>query len=224
MLEIEKYIPQENWYVGLLFNEGYFFFKILRKQQLTVHKPYHFNDGQVIVLNSTSGWEAPADALGRFYLEPQEEETIYQWFVGISPSVAQMYLQYTQREDRMNLITPRTVPGPTGYWDGDFTSYLDPAPGSEMWTVHDLVPYFNVYLPGWANSSLYHPDWRTIKASFYITQFTYQVQKDKEKIKSFLRGEKRCTIRTLGDGQRPIKAPAWLNEDYGKYMVQPEEV
>lgn len=170
------------------------------------------------------------------YLEPQEEESIYQYFIGITPSVAQMYLQYTQREDRMSLITPRPVPGPIGFWDGDFTPYLDPAPGTEMWGIHDLVPYFNVYLPGWANGSLYHADWRTIAASFYITPFTYQVLKankgvggapdgqDRAKVLSFLRGEKRCTVRTMGDGFRPIKAPAWLIEDYGKYMVQPEEV
>jgi len=44
MLEIDKYIPQENFFVGLLFDEGYFFFRIIRKQQQTIYAPYEFND------------------------------------------------------------------------------------------------------------------------------------------------------------------------------------
>lgn len=218
MLEIEKYIPQENWYVGLLFDEGYWFFKIIRKQQLTVYMPYHFNETADIATNSTSGWEAPADAQGRFYLEPQEEETVYQTFVGISPSQIKMYLQYTQREDRMSLIAPRPVPGQIGFWDGEMSPYHDPSPITELWTVHDLYPYFNVQNPGISCIDV------LAYASFWITPFTYQVIKDRNRILEFLRGNRRCTVRTMGDGDRPIKGPAWLIEDYSDYMVQPEEV
>jgi len=218
MLEIEKFIPKENWYVGLLFNEGYWFFKILRRQQLTVFKPYEFDDNVAIQVNATSGWEAPADALGRFYLEPQEEEYVYQVFTGISPSQAKMYLDYEQRDDRMNLITPRTVPGNIGFWNGEMSSYNDPSPQTELWMVHDQYPYFNVENPGITDEET------VISASFYISVFTYQVVEDKQKILSFLRGDKRCTVRTMGDGSRPIKAPAWLLRDYRAFMVCPEEV
>jgi len=218
MLEIEDHIPQENYYVGLLFYEGYWFVKLLRKQQLTFFRPYTFEDDTAIAVDSTSGWEGPADAQGRFYLEPQEEEYIYQFFTGISPSQAKVYLQYTQREDRMNLITPRPVPGNIGYWDGEATPYTDPAPLTELWTVHDIYPYFNVENPGITGES------EVIRAGFYLTEYSYQVVKDVEKIKSFLRGNQRCTVRTMGDPYRPIKAPSWLKEDYQKWMVQPEEV
>ncbi len=218
MLEIEKYIPQENWYVGLLFYEGYFFFKIIRKQQLTVNMPYEFEDGDTIQPDATSGWESPTDAQGRFYLEPQEEETIYQFFTGFSPSQSKVYLQYTQREDRMNLITPRPVPGNIGFWDGEMSAYRDPSPITELWTVHDLYPYFNVENAGVSCVA------KKISSSFWITEFTYQAVKDEAKIKSFLRGDKRCSIKTMGDGSRPIKAPAWLVEDYSEFMLQPEAV
>jgi len=224
VLEIERHIPSENFYVGLLFNEGYWFVKLLRKQQLTVYKPYAFEDGAQLPIKTLSGWTAPADALGRFYLEPQEEETLYQTFIGISPSPCQLYLQFPQRDDRMSLITTRAAPGNIGYWDGEYSPYLDPSPGTELWTVHDLYPYFNMYLPGIFDGSPYWSDREVVYAQFYITSFTYEVVKNKEKTKSFLRGEKRCTVRTMGDGHRPIKAPAWLIEDYKKYMVQPEEV
>ncbi|GAI21427.1 unnamed protein product, partial [marine sediment metagenome] len=199
MLEIEKFIPKENWYVGLLFNEGYWFFKTIRRQQLTVFKPFDFEDGTAIAVNATSGWEAPADALGRFYLEPQEEDIVYQIFLGISPSQAKMYLDYEQRDDRMNLITPRLVPGPVGFWEGEMTSYNDPSPMTQLWTVHDIYPYFNVENPGITNEA------EVVSASFWITPYTYQVIEDKQKILSFLRGEKRCTVHTMGDGFRPIK-------------------
>ena len=74
--------------------------KILRKQQLTVKMPFDFGN---ITNGDVSGWTTPTDAVGRFHLEPQEEETLYQFFTGISPSQAKLYLQYTQREDRMVL-------------------------------------------------------------------------------------------------------------------------
>lgn len=218
MLEIERYIPQENFYVGLLFYEGYFFFKTIRKQQLTVYMPYAFNDGSAISVDGTSGWESPTDAQGRFYLEPQEEETIYQFFTGFSPSQSKVYLQYTQREDRMNLITPRPVPGVIGFWDGEMSAYHDPSPITELWSVHDIYPYLNVQNPGVSCES------KKINCSFWITPYTYQVIKDTNKVKAFLRGEKRCSVKTMGDGSRPIKAPAWLVEDYSEFMVQPEDV
>jgi len=218
MLEIEKFIPKENWYVGLLFYEGYFFFKTIRRQGLTVYMPYTFNDGTAILPDGTSGWESPADTQGRMYLEPQEEEVINLFFIGFSPSQSKMYLQYTQREDRMNLITPRPVPGQIGFWDGEMSAYHDPSPITELWTVHDIYPYLNVENAGVSCVA------KKISASFWITPYTYQAVKDEAKIKSFLRGEKRCSIKTMGDGSRPIKAPAWLVEDYSEFMVQPESV
>jgi len=219
MLEIEKYIPQENWYVGLLFDEGYWFFKVIRKQGLTCYMPYWFNTASVIDPDNVDGtWRSPADSQSRNYLEPQEEETVYQFFTGISPSQCKLYLQYTQREDRLNLIAPRAVPGVVGFWDGEKTPYEDPSPLTELWTVHDIYPYFKAENAGISKDPL------RIAASFWITPFTYQVIKDKNKILSFLRGEKRATVRTMGDGDRPIKAPAWMVEDYCDYMVQPEEV
>lgn len=198
----------------------------MRKQQLTILAPYDFEDAVPLIPGGTSGWETPTDAAGRFYLEPQEEETFYQFFIGLSPSRANMYLQYTQREDRMNLITPRPVPGIIGYWPGQATPYQDPSPSTELWTVHDLVPYFNVENNQAEDADILEgqcPYGTKIAASFYITPFTYQVVKDKNRILQFLRGERRSTIVTMGDGNRPIKAPAWMNEDYGKYAVQPEE-
>jgi len=220
MLEIEdkNFIPQENWYVGLLFDEGYWFVQLLRKQQLTRYKPYVFNAGAVIDVGGTSGWETPTDAAGRRHLEPQEEETLYQFFTGINPSHAKLYLQYTQRVDRMNLIVPRPVPGDIGYWEGTASLYDDPAPETELWTLQNLYPHFNAENPGVSDKA------KQIAVSFYINSYTYRVVKEKPKILQFLRKEKPSHIRTMGDGDRPIKAPAWLLHDYQQYFVKPEEV
>jgi hypothetical protein len=220
MLEIEEenYIPQENWFVGLLFDEGYWFVQLLRKQQLTRYKPYLFNSGAMIASGGTSGWETPLDANARRHLEPQEEETLYQFFTGISPTQAKLYLQYTQRVDRMNLITPRAVPGVIGYWDGITSLYDDPAPETELWTLHDLYPHFNAENPPISGKD------EMIAAAFYINAYTYKVVKEKPRILQFLRKEKPAHIRTMGDGDRPVKAPAWLLDDYQSYLVKPEEV
>lgn len=192
--------------------------KLLRRQQLTVYMPYFFNDNSVVNPDGTSGWETPTDALGRIYIEPQTEDVIYQFFLGLSPSQTKLYLQYTQRVDRMNLIAPRVVPGAIGFWDGEMSPYHDPSPITELWTVNDVYPYFNVENPGVSCVQ------KRIRGSFWITPFTYEVVKDTEKAKAFLRGDKRCTIRTMGDGDQPIKAPAWMVEDYANYMVLPEDV
>lgn len=217
-LEIDKFIPQENWYVGLIFDEGIWFVKLIRKQQRTVYKDYWFNNGVAISAGSTSGWETPTDTEGRYYLEPQDEDIIYQYFIGITPSTGRIYLQYPRREDRMNLISVRDIPGNIGYWDGEDSPYRDPSPETEMWNVHDLYPHFNAENPAATGKS------QKIGAAFYITPFSYKVIKDIEKIKKFLRGEKRSTIRTMGDPDKPVSAPAWLLDDYQQYMVKPEEV
>lgn len=218
MLEIENHIPKENMYVGLLFKEGYWFVKLIRKQGLTLFRPHIFNDVTAIAVNATSGWETPTDSQGRQYLMPTEEEVIYQFFYGISPSTAKLYLQYEQREDRLSLITVRAVPGNIGAYSGQETPYNDPAPLTELWTVHDQYPYFNVENAGITGEST------VIRAAFYITPYTYSVIKDKNKILSFLRGDRPSTIRTIGDGERPVKAPSWLREHYQDWMIQPEEV
>lgn len=123
----------------------------------------------------------------------------------------------------MNLITPRPVPGLIGYWDGELSPYRNPSPSTELWTVHDIYPYMNVENVPMTGKSV------QIGTSFWVTPFTYKVipgmkPEDRQRILKFLRGEKPCTVRTMGDGDRPIKAPFWLISRYAKDMIQPEEV
>lgn len=220
MLEIEKrnWIPKENHYIGLLFDEGYWFFQVIRRQQLTVYAPYQFNSGVMVASGGTSGWETPTDAAGRRFLEPQEEETIYQFFTGIAPSTTKLYLQYSQRVDRMNLITPRTVPGVIGYWDGLSSPYQDPSPRTELWTLYQLYPHFDAENPAVTGHA------EMLETSFFINVMTYRVVKDLNKALMFLKGEKPATIRTMGDGDRPLGAPAWLKSEYGDYFTCPEDI
>lgn len=220
MLEIEKksFIPKENHYVGLLFDEGYWFVQIIRRQQLTVYAPYQFNSGAKVAAGGTSGWETPTDAAGRRFLEPQEQESLYLIYTGIAPSTTKLYLQYSQRVDRMNLITPRTVPGAIGYWDGLSSSYQDPSPRTELWTLYQLYPHFNAENPDVVGED------KMLETSFFITPYTYRVVKDLNKCLAFLKGEKPATIRTMGDGDRPLGAPAWLKSEYGNNFVCPEDI
>lgn len=218
MLEIDRFIPQEGWFIGLLFDEGYWLVKLLAKQQRTKYAPYEFNSGLPLSAGSVSGWETPTDTEGRYYLEPQDEDQIYQIFMGVAPSTAKIYFAYPKRVDRMNLIAPRDIPGLIGYWDGEDTPYRNPSPETEIWTTHDLVPYFDAENPSNTGTS------QKITASFYVTPFSYQVIRDIELIKKFIRGEKRATLRTMGDPDQLISAPSWLLDDYRDFLIKPEEV
>ena len=217
MLEIDNYTPKENWFVGLLFEEGYWVIRLVRKQQRTIYRDYAFNDGNPIASGDVSNWETPTDTEGRYYLEPQDQSIVYQFFVGISPSIAHLYLAYPKRQDRMSLITPRDVPGNIGYWSGEDTPYNDPSPETEMWAVKDLVPYFVAENPAITGKDL------NIYANFFITPFSYKVVRDINLIKQFINGEKRCRMITMGDPEKPISAPAWLKEQYGNFIVKVEE-
>ena len=216
-LEIDEHTPKENWFVGLLFDEGYWIVRLVRKQQRTVYRDYAFNSGNAISAGSASDWETPTDTEGRYYLEPQTEGIIYQFFIGISPSSGRIYLAYPKRQDRMSLISPRDVPGNIGYWSGEDTPYNDPSPETEMWTVKDLVPYFAAENPSFTGTS------QKIYANFFITPFSYKVVTDKNLIRQFINGERRCRMITMGDPEKPINAPAWLKERWGKFMYAVEE-
>lgn len=217
MLEIDKHIPSENWYVGLIFEEGYWFIQLKRKQRRTKYAPFWFNSGTAIAVDSTSDFETPTDSEGRYYFEPQEKDIIYQCFVGITPTSGKLYLSYPKRVDRMSLISVRDIPGDEGYWDGEDTPYRDPSPETELWTLEDIVPYFNAENNGVTGEST------KIGMSFYITPYSYKVVQNREKIQRFIDGKDRSTIRTMGDPDQPISAPAWLLRDFGDYMIDVEE-
>jgi hypothetical protein len=218
MLEIDKYTLQPHYYLGLRFREGYWMVQLLTKQQRTVYKEFAFNSGTAIAVNSTSGWEEPSDTDGRYYMEPQDEDTLYQIFLGLAPSTARMYLAYPEREDRMNLISVRDVPGDIGYWDGEDTPYRDPSPETELWTTHDLYPSMNVENAGITGEST------VIRASFWITKYGYRQVTDDKMIRDFMRGDRPCKLVTMGDPDRLIDASGWIKKCNGGKFICPEEV
>lgn len=213
VLEIDEEIPKENYFVGLLFDEGYWVVRLVRKQQRTV-LDYGFGN---IEAGSASDWMTPTDDEGRYYLEPQDQSIIYQIFLGIAPSTAKIYLSYPRRVDRMNLITVREIPGNIGYWNGEMSPYDNPSPETELWTVEDLVPYFNAENPGITGKA------QNIWVKFYVTPFSYKVVRDMALIRKFIDGEKRCRMITMGDPDQPISAPSWILENYSRYMLAVEE-
>jgi len=223
MLEIEKYTPKENWLLGLLFNEGYFLVRLIRRVQ-TNYASYQWNSGTKIAADGTSSdWETPTDSASRYYLEPQIREHIYQIFTGIAPSSARLFYSYPKRVDRGSIIAEREVPSPSdnyniGFWDGEMSPYRDPSPITELWTVDDLYPYFKANNYGISGTS------RVIKSNFIINMYTYQLIKDTTLQDKIIKGEKRATIFTMGDLEQPINAPQWIKECYGSCFREPEEV
>ena len=117
----------------------------------------------------------------------------------------------------MNLISVRDIPGKIGYWDGESSPIEDPSPQTELWTLKDLVPYFNAENPGIVGRA------QRIYASFFVTVYSYKVVTDFERIKRFIDGKERCTFVTMGDPDQPISAPRWLLDNYRKCMLKVEE-
>lgn len=218
MLEIEKFTPKEGWYIGLIFKQGCLMMRLLERQQRTKYAPWSFNSGTAIAVDSMGGWETPTDSSSRYYLEPSKRETIYQVFMGISPSTARIYSAYPERVDRMNLISVRSTPGSVGYWDGEDSPYRDPSPETEHWVLHDMQPYFNAENNGVSGAST------VIKASWYINPYSYKVITNPSEVEKFLTGQRKATIRTMGDPDRLIDAPQWVLDDWVKSMVHPEDV
>lgn len=223
MMEIEKYTPQENFILGLLFTEGYFLARLIRRVQ-TNYEAYQWNSGTKIAADGVStNWETPTDSEGRYYLEPQKKEHIYQIFTGISPSSARLFWSYPKRVDRGSIIAERSVPSAgdsenIGFWSGEMSPYRDPSPITQLFTVEDLYPYFKANNHGISGVS------RVIKSNFIINIYTYQVIKDQTVQDKIIKGEKRATIYTMGDPEQTINAPQWLKDQYGKNIRDPEKV
>lgn len=218
MLEYEKHTPKENWLVALVFDEGVFPFKVIRRES-TRYEAFDLNDGNKLDANSADGtWRTPTDTEGRYFLEPQTEDHIYQIFTGITPTTGEVYLSYPKRVDRGSIISERSIPGNVGKWTGHDSPYNDPSPMTELWTVDDKYPYFKGANDGISNEA------QKVSLNFFINMYSYKVIEDRMLAEDIIRGKRRATVHTLGDPEQPISIPAWMKRKYREFIINPEEV
>ena len=218
--------PVENYLVGLLWNEGYFFFKTVRKETTNLSNwcptaATQTASARNLAVDGVTGWVTPIDQQSRNYLEPQKEGMIYQFFFGIAPSTARIFYSFPLRTDRGSLTTDRELPSNSadvGFFDGLDSPYEFPQSISEFWVVKDKVPFFNLNNYGISGKPI------TIKMNFYINLFSYYPITNMQIGNDIIAGKRKAHIYTMGDPEDPASAPSWLLRRFQKYMIKPEEV
>jgi len=194
---------QEGHFVALQFDQGWLVLMMTGREPSN-YKPFSF--GGVSALSNLSDWDEVKDSSNRRYLEPTKEGFIKQIFWGVTPPKARVFFQYPSRQDRWSLIAvTRTLTGAIGYVDGEMSPFNGPfSKKTEIWTVYQLYPAFNIYNP--TNARMLD-----VKSHFDIMNYTYKIVTDKVAIREFLAGERRVRKHTVGGiDPRPATCPDWL--------------
>lgn len=202
----EEYWLQAGYVLCLQFDGGWVCFRITGREPSNI-EPFNLAT-RVATLSNLTAWNTIQDALGNRYLEPYDTPYINQIFWGVSPPLCRVYMQYAIRQDRMNLISmQRLINGDIGYVDGKKSPLDGPfSPKTEMWTVYQVAPAFNVYNP--LSQTMFN-----ILMSFDIMRYTYKVITDKTEVKSRLLGDKPRHMHTVGGiDPSPVVEPDWLRK------------
>ena len=163
------------------------------------------NDLKEFSLGTASGltatgttWRAIQDGSNVFLLRPGQDNEVWQFFYGISPSYAWIYRSYPNGFIRGGLTASPTVGGDTGYTTGRESPYNEPSSVSEFFTTEGISPAFIGYHPFVSPSSI------TIRMNFFGVR--YKVE--------YVANATPKRIIPVG-GIPPIASPTWLNRKLG---------
>jgi hypothetical protein len=209
----ENLFLKEGHLLALQFNQGWICFRITGAEQSNL-KP--FSLGAVAAAGNLAAWNEIQDANNRRYLMPPEGRWLNQIFWGVNKPKVRIYFQYPSRQDRWNLLAvQRTITGDVGYVDGEMSPYDGPfSVKSQIFTVHDLYPAFNVYNP--------LPDaMDNVCLNFDIMRYSYVIVSDRELIRNVLTFKKPGKVHTVaGIDPSPAVCPDWLVDDAGNDLLQ----
>lgn len=178
---------------------------------------------------TASGWYNVINASNRHELVPESRGWIYHWAFGISPSTAEIYIQYPKDIDRRYLYRSLSVGTvPAGMIRGQDYPYdtFDIGDDNEFFTLHnELEPAFNAYVStNFATTS----DSVPVKLRFIGRKYKIQylksaegldtsgmTQAQRQRILANAIGPndaRRVYFREIGDGVNPVDAPDWIAE------------
>lgn len=160
-----------------------------------------FSLGSATALASAgTGWNNIQDSNNTYILEPQNENVLYQYWYGISPSVARLYRRFPPGVDRGALLQTRN-PGvdPEGYIDGVTSPLRIPSPITETHVIKGLRPSYYGYHPYAIPATI------TVRMSFYVATYglTHLLAGDVD--------SKAARLITIG-GRVPPQSPSWVRE------------
>ena len=153
--EVERAFLKEGYILGVgMMDEGVrrnFYFKVLAVERT----PYPYSFGAMNA-GASSGWISPEDDSKRTLLNPPENTLINHFFVGVSPTRAEIYLQYPLDNDKGSLVGTRVVGSGIGVFArGQTSPYQRPSVLTELIAVHGVSPAFNAYTPVAASVRVY---------------------------------------------------------------------
>ncbi len=120
-----------------------FFFRVLSIEET----PYPFSFG-FLAAGASSGWINPQDEAARTILNPREATLINHFFIGVSPTRAEVYLQYPLDRDKGTLTGTLIVGRGIGVFaDGNMSPYRNPSLQTELVSIRDIHPAFNAFTP-----------------------------------------------------------------------------
>ena len=159
--EVEKAFLKEGYILGIGMTDAErrknFYFKVLSVEECLY--PYSFG---AIAAGSSSGWKRPQDASNRYFLDPPQPSLINHFFIGLSPTRAELYLQYPLDRDKGSLVGTRVVGSGIGIFaSGRLSPLTQPSSLTELITIHNIDPAFNAYTPVAA----------TVLCNFYAVQY-----------------------------------------------------
>lgn len=203
----ETYFLLEGHFLGLRFDQGFVFFRILGRERSNI-KP--FDLGSVSGFTAQSSFNRIQASSGDELLDPFSEDYINHFFVGIKPANVRIYVNFPAGDARMSLRGSRPVPAavPTvaeesiGYIDAAESPYEEPGVSTEIITVRQLYPEYKAFNP--TNTSI--PE---VLLHFPIMRYRYKLITDTAMAKQFLDGQRRCRFYSIG-GVVPTSMPDWL--------------
>lgn len=195
--EIEKRWLKENYIIGFrLKKEGrkVIAYSIVRDVEFADY-PY---EGQTVPANGIVDPYVFVDSSERKLLDPDRENLVFHYFLGISPSRLELYRQFPQDVDRNSLKGVRTIGSGQGAITGFKSPYRNPSVRTEEFTIMQLYPAYGFY----------NPLSYSVVPKIYIYANKYSVDWVEHTVLS-KEEKKKARYFTLG-GLTRVEAPGWL--------------
>ena len=210
-IELETRLPflMPSWYFGLLFKQGWVFGRTTGRE-FTDIDPYPL--GSLAALSNLADWTALPEIgvlAPRRYTEPQKKELFYQYFWGVTPPKTRVFTQFPPRVDLRILIERLNLKGDIGYVSGRDSSYWNPSPKTEIWSVVDLHPQFQCYNP--TNDAI-----PNVLMRFAYCKYPYRLVKEKPLITDFVEDRRKVHKYIMGPPDAPADIPDWLKDVVGE--------
>lgn len=189
--------------LGLGFEEGVLFFEVVsREPKFFVHEFPQLNPGDAM-----PEWDTIPRDNNRNYPEPTTQKQIYQFYFGIKPSTARLYMRFPSNVDRWSLIDPINTNSPNGGLMGEWSPFEEPSVMTEIFTLKDVYPAFKIANAG---STEINPSIRFIGMSY-----EYLIVYDHKLIEDYLELRRRSKLYFLGGVEPHVRTPEWLVNIHG---------